>query len=84
MITSFTIKRHFCGTGVTLYVDCERKAADIICTHDRIIRDQGTVEFWKVDEPQKAERFLSEIIGERGSLIETLNARYQRLFPKVA
>ena len=80
MLANFTIKRTFRETRVTLYVDCERKAASIVATHNRIIRDQGDIEFWKVETPEKANRFLSETIGERGSLIETLQARYSRLY----
>jgi hypothetical protein len=80
MISSFTIKRTFYRTSVSLTVDCERETADLLAKHNRIIRDMGQIEFWKVSTPEKAERFLSETIGERGSLIETLHARYERLY----
>lgn len=78
MLTSFTIKRTFYETRVSLYVDCEAKTADCLVTYDRRIVRQEGVPFWQTDTPEKAAAWLSETVGVEGSRLETLHAINRR------
>lgn len=76
MLASFIIKRHFCGTGITLYVDVEAKDAHLTVTHKRIIQRIETLspaDWQHVATPEKAEAWLSRPMGERGNATEYLH-----------
>lgn len=76
MLATFIIKRHFCGTDVKLYVDLEAKEAELTVCHKRIIKRIETLQPWDwqhVTTPEKADRWLSRPMGERGNAIEHLH-----------
>lgn len=79
MLTSFTIKRTFNKLRVTLAVDCEAREAEACVTYNRRIVRQVTVQFEAVRTPEEAEAWFTYPRGERGSLVETLEAEYRRL-----
>lgn len=72
MLAQFQIKRHFNRLAISLWVDRDRKKANLLATYDRRILRMGDVEFWKVSTPNDAEAWLSEPQGELGNRIETL------------
>lgn len=89
MLTMFQCRRTFCKLTVSILVDAERREASGTVTYDRrILRLLGGLDlpFHMVDTPDKAEAWLGRNIGERGSLMETLEwqARTGILQPEMA
>lgn len=80
MLSTFTIKRHFNALKVAMYVDCEKREAEITCTYQRRLRYVGKVQFALVGTPEDAERYLSRDSvshPELGNMIEALEAQYR-------
>lgn len=62
MLTQFQIKKTFYHIHVTLYVDCERKEAELLIKENRLLRRTDSVRFDDVRDPAKAEAYLGRQI----------------------
>lgn len=74
MLASFTIRKTFYKTRITLTVDNERKTADALVTYDGLIMANQPLRYSDLDTPDKAERYLSKPVSEYNSWIEMLDA----------
>lgn len=75
MLTMFQCRSTFQKLVVSIHVDVEKKDVSGTITYDRrIVRlfDAGDAPFHEVCTPEKADAWMRRPIGERGSLVETL------------
>lgn len=79
MLTQFTIKRKFYKLAATLYVDLEGKNASLTVTYDRRIVALPEIHIYDVNTVEKAEKWLSRPVDERGNFIEVLEHQYRLL-----
>jgi len=84
MLASFTIRKTFCKTRITLTVDNERKTADALVIYDGLIVANQPLQYFDLDSPEKAERYLSRPVSEYGSWIEMLDATMRLRFKTAA
>lgn len=77
MLQYFSVKRYFNKLAVSISVDCEHAEAEINVSYDRVLKRSSGVHFHEVDTPEKAEAYLRQHVGERGSLLEALEQQYR-------
>jgi hypothetical protein len=77
MLQYFAVKRAFYKLSVRLFVDVEHREAEITVLYDHRIKSSRTVRFDQVATVELAEAFLSQHVGERGSLLETLEHQFR-------
>ncbi len=78
MLSMFRIERTFNDLTMSLHVDATAKEATGMIVYDRRIVGMmrpADVPYADVSTPEKAEAWLSRPIGERGSLVETMEWR---------
>jgi len=88
MLKMFQCKSTYQKLVVSIHVDIEKKDVSGTITYDRrIVRlfDVADAPFHEVSTPEKAEAWLRRPIGERGSMVETLEwqARTGQLQPQM-
>jgi len=75
MLSMFKVERTFKRLAVSLHVDAVAKEVTSMIVYDRRIVEvinPTDVPYADVSTPDKAEAWLSRPVGERGSLIETM------------
>lgn len=88
MLAMFQCRSTYNKLVVSLHVDVEKKDVSGTITYDRRIMrmfDVKDAPFHQVCTPEKAEAWMGRTIGERGSLVETLEwqARMGLLEPQM-
>lgn len=79
MLDQFVISRTFYTLNVRIHVDLRRKEANLYATYERrLVMVDHPVPLQDAATPERAEAFLSRHVGEHGSLLETLYARFQK------
>lgn len=77
MLQFFSVKRAFKTLDVRVFVDAERREAEISVRQFGRIRYSMTVPFEEVSTFGMAEDYLGKALGEEGQLIKTLEERYR-------
>jgi hypothetical protein len=77
MLHFFSVKRVLKTLDVRVFVDVERKEAEVSVRQFGRIRYSMTVPFEEVSTFGMAEDYLGKALGEGGPLIRTLEERYR-------
>jgi hypothetical protein len=74
MLSSFIVKRHYCGLSVSIIVDCETRESSVTMSYNRRLAVvSAPIPFADTDTPAKANSWLSRPSGVHGSFLESMH-----------
>lgn len=78
MLSYFGLRRTYYLLSATIYVDVDRREAELSVKYDGRLKRNVTIPFDDVATPEKAEAYFTRRVGVHGTLLETLENDFKR------